>query len=69
MNDFIKESKGRKIRTFGYGIFNTNYKIKVNLWDDHSIDLLLSEFLRTIHGGKFERHSMPIEHVTIFDPK
>lgn len=66
LDKFIKESGGRKIRTFGYGIFNTNYTIKDNRWDDDSIDLLLNEFMKEIHGDKFERHESSIEYVSIF---
>lgn len=41
----------------------------MNLWDDHSIDLLLREFMTTIHGYNFERPLTPNKYITIYDPK
>lgn len=69
MDEFIKNSDGRKIRTFGYGIFNTNYTITDNRWDDDSVDLLLNKFMKMIHGDTYEHHEYPNEYVSIFDPK
>lgn len=69
VDNFIKETGGRKIRTFGYGIFHTNYTINFNYWDDDDVDLLLSEFMRTFHGDDYKRIYSPNEFVTIFDAK
>lgn len=69
VGEFIKAADGRKIRTFGYGIFNTNYTVKVTLWDDDDIDLLLSEFMTKIHGDNYKRITTPNEYITIFDAK
>lgn len=69
MDDFIRESGDRQIRAFGYGIFNTNYTIKDNLWEDDSVDLLLNEFMKKMHGDDFHRREIPNEYITLFDPK
>lgn len=69
MDEFIRDTKGKKIRTFGYGIFNTNYTLRANLWEDDSVDLLLNEFMKKMHGDDFIRHEIPNSYITIFDPK
>lgn len=69
VDDFIRQSGDRKIRAFGYGIFNTNYTIIDNLWDDDSVDLLLNKFMKKIYGNDFQRHETPNEYITLFDPK
>lgn len=69
VDNFIKETRGRKIRTFGYGNFNTNYTINDNFWDDDDVDLLLGEFMRTLHSDNYKRIYSPIEYITIFDAK
>lgn len=69
VDKFIRDTKGKKIRTFGYGIFNTNYTLRANMWEDDSVDLLLNEFMKKMHGDDFIRHEIPESYVTIFDPK
>lgn len=69
VDNFIRESGDIKIRVFGYGIFNTNYTIKDNLWDDDSVDFLLNEYMKKIHCNDFQRHEIPNEYITLFDPK
>lgn len=70
VDNFIKSTGDRKIRTFGYGIFNTNYTTNANFWDDDDVDLLLAEFMRIFHGDDYsKRIYSPNEYITIFDAK